>query len=202
MPSGSRPFAGSSRISTPGSPSMAAASCSRCRIPRLNPPTRRSAASSRPTWCSVAATRAASMPAGEREHAQVVACRAGGVEAGRLERSTDDAHGRGDPVVGPAADRRRAGGGGDETEQAAQRGGLAGAVRPEEAGDPSGLHDEREVVDGEHLTEPLGQALDRDGESAAHTRTLPQGAGAGPVSQNRRVRPGSPPPAGRESSRW
>ncbi len=34
IPSGSRPFAGSSRISAAGSPSSAAASASRCRIPR------------------------------------------------------------------------------------------------------------------------------------------------------------------------
>src|SRR6185437_10612514 len=49
MPSGSRPLAGSSRISTSGSASSAVARPSRCRMPSENPPIRRPAASVSPT---------------------------------------------------------------------------------------------------------------------------------------------------------
>ena len=49
MPCGSRPFAGSSRISTCGSPSSAPANPRRCRMPSEYPPALRSAASVRST---------------------------------------------------------------------------------------------------------------------------------------------------------
>ena len=49
MQAGSRPFAGSSRMSTGGSPSRAWASASRCRMPSEKPPTRVPATSDNPT---------------------------------------------------------------------------------------------------------------------------------------------------------
>ncbi len=57
MPAGSSPLAGSSRISTSGSPSRAPASASRCRMPRLYPPTRLPATSARPTCASIWSAR-------------------------------------------------------------------------------------------------------------------------------------------------
>ena len=63
MPSGSRPLSGSSMISTPGSPSSAAARVSRWRMPREKPPTRRCPASARPTMARTCATRDRGIPA-------------------------------------------------------------------------------------------------------------------------------------------
>ena len=88
-PSGSRPLAGSSRISTAGLPSKAPARPRRWRMPSEKPLTRRSAASARPTSSSTSSTRAARQPAGGGEHAQVVARPPAGMEAGRLEHRAD-----------------------------------------------------------------------------------------------------------------
>nr|AWS27356.1 FunJ5 [Streptosporangium sp. KD35] len=52
MPSASSPFTGSSRRTTPGSPSSAAAMPSRCRIPSEKPPMRLCATSCSPTCSS------------------------------------------------------------------------------------------------------------------------------------------------------
>ena len=59
--------------------------------------------------------------------------------------------------VAPAVDGDRAGGRPVQAEDHPHRGGLAGAVRPEEAGDDAGPDGERQVVDGDLVAVPLGQ---------------------------------------------
>ena len=61
-PSGSSPFTGSSKITTRGSPSSAAAMPSRWPIPREKPPTRLAATSARPTRSITSSTRRRPMP--------------------------------------------------------------------------------------------------------------------------------------------
>ena len=92
-PSGSRPLAGSSRTSTDGSPSRAAARPRRWRMPSENPPTRRWA-------CSVMADLGQRLvdplrrqPGGRGEDAEVVDGPAAGVEAGGFQHGTDLAGG-------------------------------------------------------------------------------------------------------------
>ena len=60
------------------------------------------------------------------------------------------------------ADEGGAAGRADQSQNAAQGGGLAGAVRADEAGERAVLHLEREVVDGQYAAEPLGQPAHRD----------------------------------------
>ena len=62
MPSGSRPFTGSSRISVSGSASSADAIPSRCPMPSEKPPARFWATSCRPTISMTSATRLRAMP--------------------------------------------------------------------------------------------------------------------------------------------
>ena len=88
---------------------------------------------------------------------------AAGVEAGRFQHGTDLAGGLVEVDVAPAVERGGPGGRGDETEQHAQRGGLAGAVRSEEAGDRPRSQLEGEVVDGGHRAEAFGEAVQLDG---------------------------------------
>jgi len=86
--------------------------------------------------------------AGHRaEDAQVVARRASRVEARRLERRLDDQRGVVQPVVRQTAYGRGPSSRVDETEHHAQRGGLARAVGPEEAGDRTGFDREAQPVD-------------------------------------------------------
>src|SRR4029453_19553762 len=53
--------------------------------------------------------------------------------------------------------------GGAQAEEQPQGGRLAGAVGAEEAHDRPGVDLEVELVDGEHVAEALGEALDADG---------------------------------------
>ena len=62
IPSGSSPLSGSSKISTPGSPSIAAARLSRCRMPSENRPTARPATSDSPVRASTSSTRRRGSP--------------------------------------------------------------------------------------------------------------------------------------------
>ena len=63
IPSGSSPFAGSSRTSSCGSPSSAAATLSRCRMPSEYVLTLLRAVSESSTSSSVASTRSRGIPA-------------------------------------------------------------------------------------------------------------------------------------------
>ena len=77
----------------------------------------------------------------------MVARRASRVEARRLERRPDDQRGVVQPVVRQTAYGRGPSSRVDETEHHAQRGGLARAVGPEEAGDRTGFDREAQPVD-------------------------------------------------------
>ena len=61
-----------------------------------------------------------------------------------------------------AAEGRRSGGRRDQPDQDPQRRGLAGAVGPEEAGDPARFDGEAEVPDGEDAVVRLDQPVDHD----------------------------------------
>ena len=65
--------------------------------------------------------------------------------------------------VRPAADQRGALVGRVQAEDHPHRGGLAGAVGPDEPGDLPGLHGERHPVQGDRRAEALAQAVDLDG---------------------------------------
>src|SRR5262249_39068234 len=67
-----------------------------------------------------------------------------------------------DPLVTPPADECRAGGGQVEAEDEPHRGGLACAVRAEEAGHGARAYGECELVDRRGRAEALGQVLDLD----------------------------------------
>ena len=64
--------------------------------------------------------------------------------------------------VRPAVDQRDARTGPVETQDQPHRGGLAGAVRAEESGDPARRHRERQVIDGGRRTVFLDKILDFD----------------------------------------
>ena len=64
--------------------------------------------------------------------------------------------------IAPAADGRRARRRVHQAEQHPQGGGLAGAVRAQEAGDPAGAHGEREIVHSPQFLVLLGQVSDDD----------------------------------------
>ena len=68
----------------------------------------------------------------------------------------------GDVLVGVAADGDGAVGRGGEPDHDAHRRGLAGTVGPEEAGDPSRLGDEADVVDGLEAAIGACESVDRD----------------------------------------
>ena len=113
---------------------------------------------------------------GLAERAQVVAARAPGMEVGRLEHGAD-AVGR--PLelgVARVEHERAAAGRHREPEQHAQRRRLAGAVRPEEAGDRARLEREREVADRLDRPELLGERVcEDDGRHADHPTRAPRG---------------------------
>ena len=159
MPSGSRPLTGSSNIRIAGSPSSAAAMPSRWPMPRENPPARL------PATCG---------QADQLQH--LVDARRGGCRwsapgtAGGCRRC-----GRRARPWPPAARRPRAAGtarrpyalpftvteprvGPVQAEDQPHGGRLAGAVRAEEPGDLAGLDGEGQVVDGELVAVPLGEA--------------------------------------------
>ena len=92
----------------------------------------------------------------------MVAAGAAGVEVGGLQGRADRGLRAREVDVALAVDRRGAAGGVDQAEQHPQGGGLAGAVRPEEAGDPAGLDVEAQVVDGDEAAEALGEPSDLD----------------------------------------
>jgi hypothetical protein len=85
------------------------------------------------------------------------------MEHAAVEQRADRVHRVVERGVRLALDGRAAARGAHEPEHDPQCGRLAGAVRAEEADDPARLHREREVVDGERLSEPLRQPCDFDG---------------------------------------
>jgi hypothetical protein len=104
--------------------------------------------------------------AGAGHHAQVGPGAPRRVEAGRLEHGADRRGRMFQVLIVATGDGRRPGRGVDEAEQHAQCRGLARSVGPEEAGDASRLDVEREVVDGQHGPEVLGEPAYLDGQAA------------------------------------
>ena len=107
IPSGSRPFTGSSKISTGGSPSIAAAMPSRCRMPSENPPARLRAAEVSPTWSRTSPTRRAGRPLLCAIHSRWSLARRPGWIGPRVEEGADLREGSRQRPVGPPADPRR-----------------------------------------------------------------------------------------------
>ena len=117
------------------------------------------------------ATRVRGIPARHGHRLQVVLGPARRVEAGGLEHRAHVMDGVVEVDVAPAAEGGCASGDRDQPEQHPQGGGLARAVRAEEAGHPALGHLEGEVVDGPDGAELLGQAAHFDGGS--HARRYP-----------------------------
>ena len=161
-PSGSRPFAGSSRTRSSGSPSSAAASPSRCRIPSEYPFTRRPAASVELDQPEHFVDPRVGQVDGPAQGSQMVAPRAAGMEIGGFEHRADPQRRPLKLRVRHAEDERASARRLREAEQHAQRRRLPGAVRPEEARDRARFERERQVVDGEDLAEALRQGLAND----------------------------------------
>jgi hypothetical protein len=79
-----------------------------------------------------------------------------------IEQRADLTQGSDNLAVPAAIDERAASGRGIEAQDHAHGGGLAGPVRPEETGDPSGLHRKAEVVQRGERSEALGELVDLD----------------------------------------
>ena len=146
-----------------GSPSNAAARLNRWRMPSENPRVRRVAASLNPTSASASSTRRDGDAGGGGEDAQVVSSATAGVEARGFERSPDRFERLVELEEWAPEDRGGPCRGFYEAEQHAQRRGLAGTVRAEEAGDGSLGHGEAEIVNCEHFVKSLGKSGDFDG---------------------------------------
>ena len=158
-PSGSRPFAGSSRISSSGSPSSAPASPSRWRMPSEYPLTRRLPAACSSTVRSTSSARESGMPAARPSVRRWSRPERPGWKS--VASSTAPTRQRGPIEIGvrpaeherPPARRRR------QAEEHPQRGRLPRAVRAEKARDRPGIERERQIVDRENRPEPLRQRL-------------------------------------------
>jgi hypothetical protein len=109
---------------------------------------------------------AAPDPVALRDRQQMVVRGAPGVQRVRVEQRADLVQ-RADHVPVPAAaDQRRAGGGPVQAEDEPQRGRLARAVRPQEAGHPAGTDREAQPVQRGHQAKPPGQPIDLDHDRA------------------------------------
>src|SRR3712207_6661098 len=85
------------------------------------------------------------------------------MEAGRLEYGADVVRRTVQAGVGDAVDEGDPAGRAHQSEDRPQRGGLAGTVRADEAGQRAGSHVEAEVVDRGHAAEPFGETPHRNG---------------------------------------
>src|SRR5207247_1778186 len=122
---------------------------------------------------------------GSRDPPQMIPAGATGMEAGRLDCSSDTAKRLVELRVPPAPDRGGARRGPHQAEQDAQRRRLPGAVRPQEPGHGSRSNAEAEVVDSDLLAKPLGQPLDLDHGHKYPPRELVSPTG-GQISAERR----------------
>ena len=135
MPSGSSPLTGSSKRSTPGSPSRAAAMPRRCPMPSEKVPDRLVATVCSPTSSSTSSTRRRGMSFVCGQGLQVVAGAAARVDGLGLQQGAHLAQRPGQLAVAAAVHRDLAVVGGVEAHDHAHGGGLARPVGPEEAGD-------------------------------------------------------------------
>ena len=130
-----------------------------------------------------------------------LAAGAAGVLRRGVEQDADVPPGVRDVAVEVAVDGDPAVGGRGEADHHAHRGGLAGTVGTEEAGDPSGLAGEADVVDGTEAAVRLGEAFDGDhGSSLPHRATarqsrIPHGGAAAQSSKTEPARATSSGPA-------
>ena len=167
MPSGSRPLTGSSSSSTAGSPSSAAAMPSRWAMPRENLPARRSAAGPIPVISSTSSTRWRGIALPAASAVRWAAGRAAGVEGLGLQQRADFPQRPAQLVVTLAVDPGRPGVRPVQAEDHPHRGGLAGAVRAEEARHRAGPDVEAEVIHGGRGAVALDQAACLDHEKSS-----------------------------------
>ena len=173
MPSGSRPLTGSSKSSTCGSPSSAAAMPSRWPMPEreaLGAPPRDVLQAHHAEHLVDPAGRDAGQ-LGERE--QVLARAAAAVHRLGVEQRAHLAGGVGELAEGVAADGGVARGRGVQAQNHAHRRRLAGAVGPQEAGDRARPYLERQVVHGR-----LGAIALRQADCLDHSPPLARCLGA------------------------
>ena len=137
-----------------------------------------------PTISSTSATRDGADAVARGDPAQVVAAAAARMDVSGVEQRTDLEQRLVQLAVALAVERGGASLEPVETEHAAHRGALARPVRPEEAGDPAGVHVEAQVVDRDLLAEAFGDVSDLD--HVMSERLASEQAGkrpvAGPVS--------------------
>ena len=178
MPSGSSPFTGSSSTSTDGSPSIAAAMPRRCPMPSEKRPARWPATESSPTSSSTSPTRVVGMPLLAASHRRWSRAERPGWTACASSSAPISRSGTGELRVAVAVDLHVAGRRGVEPEDHAHRGGLAGAVGAEEAGDAARLDGEVDAVDRDLGAESLGESPGADAERGTvcrrHASTLPR----------------------------
>ena len=187
MPSGSSPFAGSSRSRVDGSPSSAVAMPSRWPMPSENLPARFRATSWSPTRSISSSTRFLRDAVCLREREQVVIGGAAGVDGPRLEQRADLVQRRLVVPVVLAVHDHVARGRRVEAEDQPHRRRLPGAVRAEETGDDPGPDGERQVVDG-----PLVAVVLRQAGGFDHTPRVRARCGGGAVLNERTTRFSSP----------
>ena len=99
------------------------------------------------------------------EDPQVVAAAPAGMERIGFDEGTDLSGRIGQVPIGTGSDRGSATVGGGESEHHLHGGGLARTVRAEEAGHPTWLHGEAEVVDDGRVAVALGEVLDDEWHS-------------------------------------
>ena len=159
MPSGSSPLTGSSNMSTLGSPSKVAAmpkALAHAEREPLGPLLRHLGEADKLEDLADAALR---QVVGLRQAEQVVVGRPAAVHRLRVEQRADLAHRISQVAVVAAVHRDGASVRVVKPEDAPHRGGLAGPVRAQEAGDLARLNAERQPVDGGFLPVPLREAL-------------------------------------------
>ena len=156
MPSGSRPLTGSSKISTGGSPSRAAAIPSRCRMPSEKPPARRRAASAARPARAPPRPGGAGMPFDRASQSRWSDARLARVHRRRVEQRADLVSGRRSIRVAPCRSRARG------PRRAASSPRIMRIVvdfpapfGPDEARHRTRRDAEAQVVDGRSAAEPL-----------------------------------------------
>ena len=158
MPSGSRPLTGSSSSSTPGSPSSAAAMPSRWPMPSENFPARRPRGLGQPDDAEhLVHPATAGSPLLAASARQVAAGAAARVERPGLQQRAHLAQRPAQLAVAAPADPGLPGIRPVQAEDHPHGGGLARAVRPEEAGHHARPHVEAERVDRDRGSVALGE---------------------------------------------
>ena len=136
-------------------------------------------------------------PVGGSQIPEVAACGAGRVETVAVQHGSDHPQRLSQLAVGMARDQRPAAARSVEPDHGAHRGGLAGPVGSQEAGDDPGRDLEGEIVERVGGSESSGEVLDLDHDvlPVAGWVALPPGSReVGPDSSGRRW---IPHPAGR-----